>query len=53
MGTVSISTDPTKLEETFTQLLDMTAARLKALDLSLVFILIDNVDQLVVSGGCG
>lgn len=41
-------TDPSKLEEVFTQLLDVISARMKMLGLNLVFILIDNVDLLVV-----
>ena len=48
VGVVTVPTDPSKLEEVFTQLLDVISARMKMLDLNLVFILIDNVDLLVV-----
>lgn len=48
ISSATVPTDPTKLEDTFSQLLDLTSARLKTLGLRLVFILIDNVDQLVV-----
>lgn len=47
---LTIPNDATKLEEVFIQLLEVTSARVKSLGYDLVFILIDNAEQLVVLG---
>ncbi|XP_019851854.1 PREDICTED: nephrocystin-3-like [Amphimedon queenslandica] len=47
VGIATVPSDPNKLEEVFKQLLDLVSARMNMLGLDMVYILIDNVDQLV------
>ena len=45
---ITVPVNSNELEDVFVHLLEVTSARLKSLDRDLVFILIDNTEQLVV-----